>query len=250
VTIKEDIKQQIIQLSKEGKGRNQIFHELSLLNVNVSSGTISNVLNQYKNNRNHITNMNNTSSPSSTAQREGLSLSSEPDVDFADISYQEDYPPLNLEDLEVKKDLLLKQIEENQRVSEANRKAADAFLAVKEEMAKYSIEDGSIQFVKVIQTFRKYGHDPSKIFNSFLEVQDVVIEKEHIKRLSEETDHKLRVLERKLEEIGLGDFENLRKIVVSLMTLETYGIGVDQIISYYHRQRNQQILARTRGGRV
>jgi hypothetical protein len=237
VTIKEDIKQQIIQMSKEGKGRNQIFHELSLLNVNVSSGTISNVLNQYKNNRNHITNMNNTSSPSSTAQGEGLALSSEPDVDFAEISCQENYPPVNLEDLEVKKDLLLKQIEENQRVLEANRKAADDFLRVKEEMAKCSIEDGSIEFVKVIQIFRKHGYDPSKIMNAFLEVQDVVMEKERIKNLKEETDHKLRVLNRKLEEIGLGDFEKLRKIVMSLLTLENYGIGIDHIITYYHTQR-------------
>ena len=48
----------------------------------------------------------------------------------------------------------------------------------------------------------------------------------------------LRILERKLEEIGLGDFNKLRMIVVSLLTLETYGIGVDQIISYYQNQRS------------
>jgi hypothetical protein len=63
------------------------------------------------------------------------------------------------------------------------------------------------------------------------------MEKERIKNLKEEKDHKLRVLNRKLEELGFGDFEKLRKVVVSLLTLETYGVGVDQIISYYQNQR-------------
>ena len=143
---------------------------------------------------------------------------SEPDIDFADIPYQENYPGLTeLDDLESKKDLLLKQIEENQKILEANRKAADDFRIVKEEMSKCGIEDGSIEFVKVVQMFRKYGHDPSKIMNAFLEVQDVIAEKRNLEQLKEETDHKLKVLKRKLEEIGLGDFEKLRRIVVSLL---------------------------------
>jgi hypothetical protein len=192
--------------------------------------------------------LNNTDSP----DIENSSLNDEQDIDFADIPYQESYPgpDPDIHDLGSKKDILQKQIEENRRILETDKKAADDFLAVKEEIVKCGIKSDSVQFINVIRTFRKYNYDPSEIMNGFLEVQNVIMEKEHIKRLSEETDHKLRVLERKLEEIGLGDFENLRKIVVSLMTLETYGIGVDQIISYYHRQRNQQILARTRGGRV
>jgi len=87
--------------------------------------------------------------------------------------------------------------------------------------------------------------------NSFLEIQDVIMEKERIKTLKEETEHKLQVLERKLDQIGLGDFERLRRVVVAIMTLETYGIGVEQIIGYY---QNQRVLTKTRsvyrGGRV
>jgi hypothetical protein len=90
--------------------------------------------------------------------------------------------------------------------------------------------------------------------NGFLEIQDVIIEKERIKTLKEETDHRLQVLQRKLEELGLGSIEKLRRVIVAIMTLETFGIGVDQIINYYHKQRNQQILAKSnstyRGGRV
>jgi hypothetical protein len=43
------------------------------------------------------------------------------------------------------------------------------------------------------------------------------------------------VLQRKLEELGLGSFEKLRRVIVAIMTLETFGIGVDQIIDYYHK---------------
>jgi hypothetical protein len=202
-----------------------------------------------------------------------------PDIDFCEVPYKDSYPYLSnnhdvqsidvtqevkkeeggengqlesitlsnvedpllgqLTDLEVKKASLLKQIEDSQRIMEDNKKAADDFLIVKEEMVKCGIEADSADFIKVIRIFRKFGHDPSKIMNTFLEIQDVAMEKERIKSLKEETDHKLSVLRRKLEEIGLGDFQKLKQIVVSLMTLETYGIGIEQIISYYHSIRAQ-----------
>jgi hypothetical protein len=202
-----------------------------------------------------------------------------PDIDFCEVPYKDNYPYLSnnhdvqsidvtqevkkeeggengqlesitlsnvedpllgqLTDLEVKKASLLKQIEDSQRILEDNKKAADDFLIVKEEMVKCGIEADSADFIKVIRIFRKFGHDPSKIMNTFLEIQDVAMEKERIKSLKEETDHKLSVLRRKLEEIGLGDFQKLKQIVVSLMTLETYGIGIEQIISYYHSIRAQ-----------
>jgi hypothetical protein len=145
----------------------------------------------------------------------------------------------SINDLECKKASLLKQIEDSQRIMEANKKAADDLKIVKEEMVKCGIEADSADFIKVIRIFRKFGHDPSVIMNTFLEIQDVAMERERIKNLKEETDHKLSVLRRKLEEIGLGDFEKLKQIVVSLMTLETYGIGIEQIISYYHSIRAQ-----------
>jgi len=260
MTIKAELRTKVIELAQQKKGRNEIAYEL-----NLSQGSVSNILREWREGKDQTINaINSTISTGilldtdagSEIEKAVSSNSPEPDVDFSDISYQENYPGLvnletELEDLKVKQDLLLRQIEENQRVLETNREAADDFLAVKEEMAKCGIEDGSTEFVKVIQIFRKYGHDPSKIMNSFCEVQDVIMEKERIKTLKEETEHKLQVLERKLEQIGLGDFDRLRRVVVAIMTLETYGIGVEQIIGYY---QNQRVLTKTRsvyrGGRV
>ena len=42
-------------MSKEGKGRNQIVYELGLEHVKVSSGSVSNILNEDKNNKSQIT---------------------------------------------------------------------------------------------------------------------------------------------------------------------------------------------------
>jgi hypothetical protein len=221
------MRERVIQLSQQnGKGRNEIAYEL-----NLSQGSVSNILKEWRGQPN--TNIINADTNSNNT----LPIS---DIDFSDIPYQENYPGLvdsETEDLGVKKDFLLKQIEESQKILEANKKAADALLAVKEEVAKCGIEDGSIEFIKVIQLFRKYGYDPSKIMNAFLEVQNVTAEKRNLEQLKEDTEHKLRVLRKKLEEIALGDFETLRKVIVSLLTLETYGIGIEQIISYYHNQR-------------
>jgi len=43
-------------MAKAGKGRNQIVYELALEHVKVSSGSVSNILNEDKNNKNQITN--------------------------------------------------------------------------------------------------------------------------------------------------------------------------------------------------
>ena len=42
-------------MSKEGKGRNKIVYELALGHVKVSSGSVSNILNEDKNNKSKIT---------------------------------------------------------------------------------------------------------------------------------------------------------------------------------------------------
>ena len=294
MTIKDEIRSKVIQMSQyEGKSRNEIAKTLGISQGSTSSiisswkqgknkgdsantdqpsksvdditqsassndqGLVHNV--ELNSGHNVSTNtsvpLNNTDSPLSDIENSSI-INDEQDIDFADIPYQESYPgpDPDIHDLESKKDILQKQIEENRRILETDKKAADDFLAVKEEIAKCGIKSDSVQFINVIRTFRKYNYDPSKIMNGFLEIQDVVIEKERMKSLKEETDHKLLVLRRKLEELGLGSFEKLRRVVVAIMTLETYGIGVEQIISYHHRQRNQQILAKSnwesRGSRV
>jgi hypothetical protein len=256
LTIKSEIRDKVIQMSQqEKKGRNQISYEL-----NLSQGSVSNILKEWRESKDQTASLSQINSTISTNiplnTNVSSSLLNESYIDSADTPYQESYPTVevsqqpeehikHIHDLEATKDLLQKQIEERKVILEANQKAAADFLTVKEEMAKCGIEDGSV----VIQTFRKHGHDPSKISNLFLEIQDVVIEKERIKRLKEETNHKLRVLHTKLEQIGLGDFESLRRVVVAIMTLETYGIGVEQIISYYHNQ-HARVVTNYRGNRV
>jgi predicted transcriptional regulator len=263
LTIKDEIRSKVIQMSQyEGRSRNEIAKTLG-----ISQGSTSSIISSWKQGKNkgdsantdqpksvdditiassndqgrHNVNsghnvstktsvpLNNTDSP------ENSSLNDEQDIDFADIPYQESYPgpDPDTHDLESKKDILQKQIEENRRILETDKKTADDFLAVKEEIAKCGIKSESVQFINVIRTFRKYNYNPSEIMNGFLDIQDVVIAKERIKSLKKETDYRIQVLQRKLERLGLGSFEKLRRVIVAIMTLETFGIGVDQIINYH-----------------
>jgi len=103
----------------------------------------------------------------------------------------------------------------------------DSFLELKGEMAKAGIEPtDSPRFLSVIHTFRKYGYDPSKIMDAFAEV----IEVRDVKRLKQETNNNQRTFDTMLSTLGLGDFEQLKKVIVALMTLENFGVGVEQIV--------------------
>jgi soluble cytochrome b562 len=44
MTIKSEIRTKVIQMAREGKGRNEIAHELNLSNIQISSGSVSNIL--------------------------------------------------------------------------------------------------------------------------------------------------------------------------------------------------------------
>jgi hypothetical protein len=251
LTIKDEIRSKVIQMSQEGRSRNDIAKTLG-----ISQGSASCIISSWKQGKNkgdsvntdqpsvdassndqgrHNVNSGHNAPLNNTDSLENSSLNDEQDIDFADIPYQESYPgpDPDIHDLESKKDILQKQIEENRRILETDKKAADDFLAVKEEIAKCGIKSDSVQFINVIRTFRKYNYDPSEIMNGFLDIQDVVIAKERIKTLKKETDYRVQVLQRKLERLGLGSFEKLRRVIVAIMTLETFGIGVDQIINYH-----------------
>jgi len=129
--------------------------------------------------------------------------------------------------LETQKEALLTEIEERRRTLDADKKAAEDFLVVKEEMDKCGISGpDSTRFLSVIHTFQKYGYDPSKIMNAFAEV----IEVQDINRLKLEVENNQHVLDTRLEELGLGDFEQLRQVIAALMTLENFGISQEKII--------------------
>ena len=49
MTISSDVRTKVIDLARQGKGRNEIAYELSLANTKVSSGSVSNILKEWKN---------------------------------------------------------------------------------------------------------------------------------------------------------------------------------------------------------
>jgi hypothetical protein len=106
-------------------------------------------------------------------------------------------------------------------------KDKDSFLELKEEMGKAGIEPtDSPRFLNVIHAFKKYNYDPSKIMGAFAEVMEV----EDVKRLKEETNGNRRALDTMLSTLGVG-LDQLKQIIVSLMTLEDLGVDVEQIIN-------------------
>jgi len=126
--------------------------------------------------------------------------------------------------LEAQKEALLTEIEERRRTLDAVEKAAEDFLAVKEEMEKCGIRGpDSTQFLNVIRTFQKYG---SKIMNAFAEVMEI----NNVKRLKKETDDSQKALDTILSTLGVG-LDQLKQIIISLMTLEDFGIDYEGILS-------------------
>jgi hypothetical protein len=129
--------------------------------------------------------------------------------------------------LEAEKEILQKEIEEERKTLKELKKMAEDFLMAKGEMNKCGISGSDpSRFLNVIRTFQKYKYDCSKIINAFTEALEVV----DIKRLKEETDQQQNFINIKLEELGLGDFSQLKQVVISLMTLESMGMSLDQIV--------------------
>jgi type II secretory pathway component GspD/PulD (secretin) len=47
MTIKSEIREKVIQMAKEGKGRNEITATLNLSNIKIASGSVSNILKEW-----------------------------------------------------------------------------------------------------------------------------------------------------------------------------------------------------------
>ena len=118
------------------------------------------------------------------------------------------------------------------------------FTAVKAEMAAVGLGDGGgldvSQVRNVIRAFQKYGYSLSKILNAFAEVIEIKDAREDIKQQKQEIEEQRKVLDRRLEDLGFGDFEKPTQTVAALMTLTQYGIGFDKIISISQGLRRQQ----------
>jgi hypothetical protein len=119
------------------------------------------------------------------------------DVPLSELEERIKTRQAELQALEAEKVQMQKGIEEGRKILDAinvDKKAAEDFLELKAEMNRYGIGTGSRSFLNVLHTFQKYGYDPSKIMNAFLELED-------IKKLKQETDSKSRALASKMEEV-------------------------------------------------
>jgi hypothetical protein len=246
-------------MSKEGKGRNQIVYELAQINIKASSGSVSNILKEYKESQNkeqlappeineqHETPVNtqlqmstDTSpmfTPVYTPSIENEDFLHLPNVDFSDIAYQENYPndleeQINqIHNFEITKDTLQKQIEENRMILKADKKAAENFSVVKTEMTKAGIELTDLSgFLGVMTAFRKYNYDCGNILMAFSDIQDIVIERKNIERLKAEARNNQKAFQKMLDTLGVN-LDGLKKLFVSLMSLEQQGISLDEIVN-------------------
>ena len=117
------------------------------------------------------------------------------DVPLSELEERVRQRQTELEALSVEIERLKKEEQEARELVANISSDKDNFLELKSEMDKCGIGGpDSPRFLSVIQTFRKYGYDPSKIMNAFIEVEDV-------KRLKQEADSKCRTLDARMEEV-------------------------------------------------
>ena len=318
MTIKSDVRAKVIELANKGKGRNEIVHELSLSNIQISFGSVTNILRESKEGKNNSTvaTADETETHSQTPQSESESrsqfltdsqdpgsIASEADLRQAlkiksylerlglDVRDKEDSienfmanlamqsdpaklievsaqvsklpPDLDLEKLDeylqyikqrqaqldkikvqqTETEVLQKEIEEKRRILlqiDVEKKAAEGF---KLEVKKYGLDTlDSKRFVDTLQVFQRFNFDYNKMVEMFVEVQDIVAEKRNINQLKEEVTHQTHVLNTRLEELGMGDFEQFTQTVAALITLESFGISQEQVIGLCRNlgQRRQQ----------
>jgi hypothetical protein len=215
----------------------------------VSAGSISNILNsKTKNNRNQTTdsekqsrpnaslstaiNQNNISSPSSSQPRHGVGLTILPEELEESIEIKR-----------AEKAALEVEIEESRKTLDAINAELKAVEDFKTEVKKYGldIDTDFKKFVDCLKIFQQFNFDYNKMVEAFLDIQDVVTEKENVQQLKKELDKQQEIINYRLEQVGFGDFEQLKQTVIALMTLrDNIGISQEMIISLSHEQLAHQ----------
>ena len=205
-------------MARQGKGRNEIAYELSLSDIRVSSGSVSNILKEWRNGNSDITTL--TKPIATEPSLEGQI--SEKEIELAELRMNIDAEELHLEEL---------------------KKSAEDFAVIKAEMAAAAGIGGpdSAKFSSVIQAFKECGYSPTKIMEVFAEIIDIKDAREDVKRKQKEVEEQREVLDRRLEEMGFGDLEKLTQTVAALTTLSQYGIDCDKIISISTNLSNYQL---------
>jgi hypothetical protein len=234
------IKEKVIAayLADPKKGRNQITREMHEQGVQVSHGSVSNILNVYK--RKHgidgeNTTVNDKETPTTQSQDHKPLLPILGSAEEVNVNQAEEEEKQRLSS---EAQLLMVEIGERRQILtrmnyEVKAKTKD-FLALKDEMSRYGIDltsdDDSPRFLNVINAFRRYGYDPSKIMNAFADVQDLMTEKKNVERLKSEAENDRRAFQRILDTLGIS-LDGLKAILTSLMTLDRFGVSQDMIIN-------------------
>ncbi len=128
---------------------------------------------------------------------------------------------------------LQREIEEGRRMLDTINVDKEAAEHLKAELKKYGLDINSLdskRFIDTLQVFRRFNFDYNKMVETFVEVEDVVVEKRNIERLKLEVENNQHALDTVLSIMGLANIEQLKQVVISLMTFETFGISQEQII--------------------
>ena len=239
MTICPTIRAKVIEMAQKGNGRNQIVYELSLANIKVSSGSVSNILKEWKN-QSVIVDSIEIKNDQMLETSSSCPKTNETFTSNTQVPEQQQQSELE-EQMKTKRDELSQLEIEELHLEELKRMAQD-FAVVKQEMIEADMGGpDSAQFVNVIHEFRKYGYSPTKIMKVFAEIIDIKHAREELKRQRKEVEEQREVLDRKLEEMGFGDLEKLTQTVAVLTTLSQYGIDCDKIISISTNLSNYQL---------
>src|SRR5215831_17399142 len=159
-------------MARQGKGRNEIAYELSLSDIRVSSGSVSNILKEWRNGNSDITTL--TKPIATEPSLEGQI--SEKEIELAELRTNMDAEELHLEEL---------------------KKSAEDFAIIKAEMAAGAGIRGpdSAKFSSVIQAFEECGYSSTKIMEVFAEIIDIKDAREDVKRKQKEVEEQREVLD-------------------------------------------------------
>jgi hypothetical protein len=261
MTIESSVRNKVIEMHLNKKKRHEIAYELRLSGIKISTGSISNIIKE-KSDSHLATTSEETPAEVEVKKNSSISTENHPIIETPETPQtqpdtkleraQSDTIELQIEEkirqkeqiekdvvaLEAQKKTLLAEIEEGHRMLDVEKKATQDFAVVKSEMAEAGIEPS--RFLNVINTFKKYNYDCGKIMLTFADIQDIVAEKNNVRRLKQEVDNNQRAFDNMLSSLGIN-LDDLKRLFISLMSLEQQGVSLDQIVGLSRTNHFDQI---------
>jgi hypothetical protein len=231
--IDQAVKTQIIELYKQGRGRNDIAEAEGVKGF-ASSGTVSAVIMQHK--RQISSESVKELRPDTTiAGLENGVYGEEKEIQTPQTQPRSEQLSVEIEGRQKKEQIendivildaelryIEDRIDEGYRVIDTYKKIAADFSVVKKEMADAGMTfTDSILFKSIVGIFKKHNYSSAKIMRKFAELSRMDEQKEEIAQQQQEIDKQKKVLERRLEETN-----NERAFRTIINTL---GIGPDEV---------------------